>query len=222
MRTIWRDLSVLQDVGFPIFNDRGADGRRAVWRLTEEFRRRLTLDLGLAELAALLMSRELLRPAAVLGPALDGAFGKLEPLLIRAARTYLVQMRDVVGVRALGAKLQAPAAAHLQALQRALLEGRRLRLRYHAMSRDEETDRRVDPYHLTLFQGGFYLVAHCHLRQAVRLFAVERIREVRVLGERFVRPADFDVDRYLARLTVIDARQSYDGDGRLLRLGLQA
>lgn len=26
----------------------------------------------------------------------------------------------------------------------------------------------------------------------------------------------------LARLTVIDARQSYDGDGRLLRLGLQA
>ncbi len=65
------------------------------------------------------------------------------------------------------------------------------------MSRDEITDRRVDPYHLTLHAGGFYLVGYCHLRQAVRLFAVERIRECDVLSTRFELPEKFDVEKYL-------------------------
>jgi predicted DNA-binding transcriptional regulator YafY len=55
----------------------------------------------------------------------------------------------------------------------------------------------VDPYHLTLHGGGFYLVAYCHLREAVRIFAVERIRELEVQTVRFQRPAEFDLDNYL-------------------------
>jgi predicted DNA-binding transcriptional regulator YafY len=39
--------------------------------------------------------------------------------------------------------------------------------------------------------GGFYLVGHCHLRQAVRIFAVERIRECEVLSTVFERPEGF-------------------------------
>ncbi len=97
----------------------------------------------------------------------------------------------------MGAKLQAPAAEHFAAIQGALMERRRLRLRYYSMSRDEVSDRRVDPYHLTLHGGGFYLVGYCHLRQAVRIFAVERIRECEVLAARFDRPKTFDVDKYL-------------------------
>jgi len=46
-------------------------------------------------------------------------------------------------------------------------------------------------------RGGFYLVGHCHLRQAIRIFAVERIRELGVLGARFQVPAGFDVHEYL-------------------------
>jgi predicted DNA-binding transcriptional regulator YafY len=40
-------------------------------------------------------------------------------------------------------------------------------------------------------------VAYCHLRHAVRIFAVERIRECEVLAARFDRPKTFDVDKYL-------------------------
>ena len=71
IRTIWRDLSVLQDAGFPIFDDKAPDGRRGLWRINEEFKARLPLKLSLAELAALLMSRDLLQPngVGILGPA---------------------------------------------------------------------------------------------------------------------------------------------------------
>jgi predicted DNA-binding transcriptional regulator YafY len=65
------------------------------------------------------------------------------------------------------------------------------------MSRDEENRRQVDPYHLTVYDGGFYLVGYCHLRKTERIFAVERIRELRTLTMRFqVRPG-FNAEEYL-------------------------
>jgi predicted DNA-binding transcriptional regulator YafY len=199
VRTIWRDLQVLQAAGFPIYDERMARGPRSVWRVNDAFRRRLPLKLTLAELAALLMSRDLLTAngAGVLGPTIIGAFEKVGSVLSKDALGLIDRMRDMIGVRAVGAKLQAPAGEHLATIQGALMERRRLRLRYYSMSRDEVTDRRVDPYHLTLHGGGFYLVGHCHLRQAVRIFAVERIRECEELAARFEMPEKFDVEKYL-------------------------
>src|SRR5712692_173797 len=49
VRTIWRDIDVLARAGFPIYDDKAGDGHRTVWRVAEEFRRRLPLKLGLAE-----------------------------------------------------------------------------------------------------------------------------------------------------------------------------
>jgi len=101
-------------------------------------------------------------------------------------------------VRAAGAKLQAPAAEHLPKIHTALAERRTLRTRYYSASRDREDVRDVDPYHLTLHNGGLYLVGHCHLRDDVRIFAVERMRTVELTRTRFDVPADFDAERYLA------------------------
>ena len=198
VRTIWRDLRVLEAAGFPLYDEQMAEGPRSIWRLQEDFRTRLPLKLSLSELVALLMSRALLAPAgAALGPAMHAAFERIGSVLSKDSLALIDRMRDTIGVRAFGAKLQAPAAEHLAGIQQGLTERRRLRLRYYSMSRDEVTDRRVDPYHLTLHGGGFYLVAHCHLRDAVRIFAVERVRELAVLAARFTRPENFDVDEYL-------------------------
>src|SRR5262249_13626587 len=108
-RTIWRDLQVLQEAGFPIYDDRQADGRRSIWRLQDDFRRRLPLKLSLGELTALLMSRDLAMPhAAALGTAVVSAFEKLGSVLSKDALALIDRMRDTIGVRAAGAKLQAP------------------------------------------------------------------------------------------------------------------
>ena len=44
---------------------------------------------------------------------------------------------------------------------------------------------------------GLYLIGLCHLRNAVRTFAVDRIRSCSVLNERFPPPEDFNMDDYL-------------------------
>ena len=198
IRTIWRDVDVLARAGLPIYDDKAGDGHRTVWRVTEEFRR-LPLKLSLAELLALLMSRDLLAAAgaSALGPDLASAVDKIRGLLSADALRLLDAMRESVGVRAAGAKLQAPAPELLAHIQRAMLESRALRIRHYSMERNEVTPRTVDPYHLTSFNGGLYLLAHCHLREAVRVFALERIREATVTSDRFEKPADFDPDEYL-------------------------
>jgi predicted DNA-binding transcriptional regulator YafY len=198
VRTIWRDLSALQKAGFPLYDDKG-DGRRSFWKLEERFTLGLPVKLTLAETAALVMSRDVLRPAGAgaLGTALSSAFDKIGRVLSRDAVRILDQMRETVGVRAVGAKLQAPAAEHVTLIERALLERRRLDMRYYSMSRDEESRRQVDPYHLTFFEGGFYLVGYCHVRKAERIFSVERIRDLKMLAARFTVRPGFDAQDYL-------------------------
>jgi predicted DNA-binding transcriptional regulator YafY len=199
VRTIWRDLRVLEQAGFPLYDDKSGDGRRSIWKLEEKFTLGLPVKLTLAETAALLMSRDLLRPtgAQALGAAVTSAFDKIGRVLSRDARQLLDQMRESIGVRAVGAKLQTPAAEHVALIQKAMLERRRLDMRYHSMSRDEENRRQVDPYHLTVYDGGFYLVGYCHLRKTERIFAVERVRELKMLTIRFqVRPG-FNAEEYL-------------------------
>src|SRR3989338_6157371 len=107
VRTIWRDLRVLEDAGFPIYDEKAPDGQHGLWRVREEFKRRLPLKLSLAELAALLMSRELLGPAgaSVRGPAVASAFDKIAEVLSRDAVGLLERMRETIGIRAVGAKL---------------------------------------------------------------------------------------------------------------------
>src|SRR5204862_3480638 len=201
VRTVWRDVNALEKAGMPLYPERAADGYKSVWRVREEFKQRLPLKLTLGELAALVMSRELMAPlgASVLGPAATAAFDKIQAVLSRDALKLLDAMREHLGVRALGAKLQQPAAEHLPLIHRALHESRALRIRHYSPQRDEETERDIDPYHLTWFDGGLYLVVWCHLRQALRIVAVERMREVAFLRRTFTVRPGFDADAYLGK-----------------------
>jgi proteasome accessory factor C len=69
------------------------------------------------------------------------------------------------------------------------LAGRRaLRIRYYTASRDEISDRTVDPMRMLLVEGRSYLEAWCRLAEDVRLFRLDRIDQVEVLTEPAVPP----------------------------------
>ena len=63
----------------------------------------------------------------------------------------------------------------------ALARGSRLHLRYYVPSRDETTERDVDPLRLVFSEGHGYLEAWCRRVEEVRLFRLDRITEARVL-----------------------------------------
>ena len=65
----------------------------------------------------------------------------------------------------------------------ALIERRRLKIRYHGRRRDEESERVISPQRLTQYRNSWYLDAWCHQAEGLSSFALERIREQTLLEE---------------------------------------
>jgi proteasome accessory factor C len=79
---------------------------------------------------------------------------------------------------------EAPETARVRdAVSDGVLRGRALHLRYYTPSRDEISDRVVDPMRMLLVEGRGYLEAWCRAADGVRLFRLDRIDAVRVLDE---------------------------------------
>src|SRR6202012_1063029 len=64
----------------------------------------------------------------------------------------------------------------------ALARRRRLHLRYYVPGRDEATERDVDPMRLLVVEGRAYLEGWCRRADGVRLFRLERVFGIEVLG----------------------------------------
>jgi proteasome accessory factor B len=80
---------------------------------------------------------------------------------------------------------------------------KRVTLRYQTAATGMVSTRELDPYALVYRDGAWLAVGWCHLRQEVRTFRIDRIREV-VMAPKpkspdFERPADFDVKAYAQR-----------------------
>ncbi|MGZ5401278.1 MAG: helix-turn-helix transcriptional regulator [Nocardioides sp.] len=66
-------------------------------------------------------------------------------------------------------------------LERAVHDGRQVRLTYWVPARDEETERVVDPRGVVTSRGSAYLAAWCHSAEDDRLFRLDRIHAAVVL-----------------------------------------
>jgi len=70
---------------------------------------------------------------------------------------------------------------HFQTVAGALLQRKRLAIRYHSRSDDTETHREISPQRLTHYRDNWYLDAWCHQRNGLRSFAVDRLGEAKML-----------------------------------------
>ncbi|MEU2350708.1 YafY family protein [Modestobacter sp. NPDC049651] len=131
---------------------------------------RLTTDEAVALIVALRTLLEL--PGLAEGEAVSRALAK-----VAGAAGHAAEQRTPVAV-SVGAREQSLAVV------RAGLERKRaLHLHYYVPSRDERTQRVVDPMRLLLVDGHWYLEAWCRNVEGTRLFRLDRIDQVTVLDE---------------------------------------
>lgn len=84
----------------------------------------------------------------------------------------------------------------------ALGRRRRVHLSYFVPTRDETTERDVDPMRVVNLDGSWYLEGWCHRAEGVRLFRLDRIEAVEVLDvdgtpPEEATPRDLDVDLFV-------------------------
>ncbi|MBS3942975.1 MAG: WYL domain-containing protein [Dethiobacter sp.] len=98
-------------------------------------------------------------------------------------------------------------AAHFATIGAAIKERKTINLLHYSIARNSCRERLVDPYQLRYYQGAWYMVGFCHLRRAVRIFALDRIRELKHTESAFSLHKDFNQDTYFQ-----DSFQLYKGD----------
>ena len=188
-RTIRRDLQALEEAGFPLFDHRSDDDGRTRWQINGQAFRGLAAGLTLAELCALYFSRTLLESLSgtPFREDVERAFEKLASALTPHMRQFLDQLPRVIATKPDPARMDVDAqrpAIVARALE-ATLHQRQTTIVYYSKSSDRTKVYLVHPYRLAYAQGGLYLLAYVPEYGEVRTFAVERIREISLLEERF-------------------------------------
>jgi predicted DNA-binding transcriptional regulator YafY len=196
--TARRDLEALSAAGIPVYPQAGRGGG---WQLLGGARTDLS-GLSAGEARALFL---LVGPAASVDPDAKAALRKLVRALPETFRTDARAAADAVVIDA-GEwgrpKQESPAL--LPQVQSAVVERRRVRIRYAAWNR-EPADRVVDPWGLVQKQGHWYLLGA--VDGAERTYRVDRVLEVEITGEPASRPDGLDLVELWERVTVEVDRQ---------------
>jgi predicted DNA-binding transcriptional regulator YafY len=206
-RTVRRDLEALE-VCFPIYTDR-VDGA-VRWKLVEGFNRVPAVQFSATELMALVFTRDLARPleGTPIKDSLDSALAKLSHVMPAQAEEYVQSLQGWFSAAMGPHKHYREHKEKIDQLARAITRHHTVEMRYYTASRDKTTRRKVDPYHLWFAAGALYLIAYCHLRRHVRMFAVDRIRSLVVTNHPCQLPLGFDVEAYVRdALSVMRGRQ---------------
>ncbi len=185
-RQLREDLELLWVCGLPGYGpgdliDMAFDGDRVTVTYDAGIDRplRLTHDEALALIVALRMLAQV-PGGGHRREAVERALAKIESAAGDAAAGLPIAVR-------LPGSAGAERVAQLQA---AVQHRRALRMTYYTATRDELTERVVDPMRVLLVGGHAYLEAWCRRAEAVRMFRADRIDECTELDEPAEPPAE--------------------------------
>ncbi|MBO4857731.1 MAG: WYL domain-containing protein [Treponema sp.] len=72
-----------------------------------------------------------------------------------------------------------------------------LLLEYKTAQNTDYEERRFDPYHMICQKGSWYVLGYSYHAQAVRLYAMPRIRKCEITKDKFSIPKDFKLDEHI-------------------------
>ena len=96
----------------------------------------------------------------------------------RAVRTVLEGLRRAGQPAVRRPHLPTPTGPLLERLEQAIVAGETVTITYYTASRDHVNTRRISPLRLEWRGAAAYCIAYCHLRDAERVFRVDRIQEI--------------------------------------------
>lgn len=80
-------------------------------------------------------------------------------------------------------------------LEKAITDSRKVKIKYESI-KSGQTERIVDPYFIIFKGRAFYFVGLCHRHEQTRTFRLNRIKQIELLDDIFIRPDDIDPKKY--------------------------
>ena len=195
VRTLHRYIGMLDEIGIPVYSERGPYGGFSLVRgyklppLVFTPEEAVAIYLG-TSLVGQMWGQLYQEPA-------QGALAKLDNVLPDEQRGEVAWAQRSMVARDLHQTDPGTFSPVLEKLRRAARQHRQIKMLYQASSSAEQNERQVNPYALVYRGGWWYLVGFCHLRDALRTFRVDRIQQLELLSQPFQMQEDFDVHAYL-------------------------
>jgi predicted DNA-binding transcriptional regulator YafY len=196
-RTVHRYMVMLEEMGIPIYSERGPYGGFSLVRGYKL----PPLIFSAEEATVLYMGAHLVQEVwgQTYEDAVTAVTAKLDNVLPDDLREEVRRAQQSLVVGGLTARDYRPWQSTIHTLRQCIEDRHCVRLQYRAFGRDAITERVVEPYALTLQWGLWYLVAFCRLRQDMRTFRIDRIQGITSLTKGFTIPRDFAVREYVER-----------------------
>jgi predicted DNA-binding transcriptional regulator YafY len=195
IRTLHRYLTTLDEMGIPVYSERGPYGGFSLVRGYKM----PPLIFTPEEAAAVFLGTSLVGElwGRLYQEAAASALVKMDNILPDEQRGEAAWARRTLVVSGMHQFDVEPLAVTLETLRHAVHNRVRLSLNYRGLGKMQATTRLMDAYALVFRWGWWYVVGFCHLRQALRTFRVDRIQNLTLLDDHYEIPVEFNIHDYL-------------------------
>ena len=197
LRTVHRYFEMLDEMGIPVYSERGPYGGFSLVRGYKMPPLVFTLEEAVAVVLGTGLVQELW--GDLYRESARGALAKLENLLPEEQAREVAWARSslaATGMHRTDLKALTPV---LEKLRRAAREHRNVKMQYQTSQVPHPTERGLAPYALVHRWGWWYVIGFCHVHKEIRTFRVDRIVEVTLRETSFTKSAEFDLQEYLKR-----------------------
>jgi len=204
-RSVYRIISVMEDIGFPIWVDKIPLEKEKRWKFEESYLKKLPnmqipdVNLTLAEVLSLYLLKggEGLFKGTEIEKNIKSAFGKLSLFLPKGTLDKLNKIKALFISPAKFAKDYSGKEDIIDHLTDAMLNNETCKIQYHSFYDDKIKYFKVDPLHFFENDGGLYILVNTTTFGDIRTLAVERIQKITKTGDFFEYPKDFDPEELI-------------------------
>ena len=183
--TFKRDLEYLRDrMNASIVFDRAEGGYRFDKPNAGEKVELPGLWFSEKEATALALMQHLLAnldQSGLIGPHIDPLMEIIDGILGQS-EVSAKELRKRIKVFGMSARKNS--LENFEEVGNALLKRQRLQIEYYSKGKDETTNREVSPQRLIFYRDNWYLDAYCHMRNGLRSFALDGIKESQQLNKK--------------------------------------
>lgn len=195
IKTAQRDIEFMRDqLQLPIEYDAVAHG----YFYSAEVTQFPTLSVTQGELVALLVAQKAVQQyrGTPFEKPIASAFDKLASGMKEQTGVSLHELSEAFSFKP--ASLAASELKAFENIAQAVVETRVIEFEYQSLTGTESQRRKVRPYHLGCIADQWYVIGHDVTREALRTFALSRMRKVKTTARKFERPTDFSIEQFLS------------------------
>ena len=189
IRTIYRDIQTLRLAGVPITEEEGKG-----YFLVEGYRLPPVM-FTTEEARALVTTSKILNyhTEDSLKLNYESALLKIKAVLSTKEKEKIDFLNSRIGIH----EPWAPKSMYLDKIQYSITESEKVKIKYQKEKEEQVSERAIHPYAVYFSGTVWSVIAFCELRQEIREFRLDRIKDFKLLQTHFTPNKVFRIEKYL-------------------------